>query len=104
MYKPLFYTLTNTILGIIEFLLGFRVILKLFGASPSAPFVRWIYETTQPLLSPFIGAFPSPRIEGGLIIEFSSLFALVVFAFIGYLIDNAFLAVKQVKRVVKIEE
>lgn len=96
MFGPLFYTLTNAILGIIEFLLGFRIILKLFGASASAPFVKWIYETTQPLLFPFIGAFPSPRIEGGLIIEFSSLFALIVFAFAGYLIDNMFFGLKRI--------
>lgn len=94
MFGSLFYTLTNAILGIIEFLLSFRIILKLFGASASAPFVRWIYETTQPLLSPFIGAFPSPRLEGGLVIEFSSLFALIVFAFAGYMIDTLFFGLK----------
>lgn len=94
MFQKLFYTLTNTVLAIIEFLLSFRIILKFFGASASAPFVFWIYETTQPLLKPFIGAFPSPRVEGGFIIEFSSLFALIVFAFIGYLIDNLLLQIK----------
>ncbi|MBI2465173.1 YggT family protein [Candidatus Shapirobacteria bacterium] len=92
MFQPLFYTLANTILGIVEFLLGLRIILKLFGASSAAPFVTWVYETTQPLLVPFIGAFPSPRIEGGFIIEFSSLFALIVFAFIGYLVDRLFIS------------
>ncbi|MFZ2152537.1 MAG: YggT family protein [Microgenomates group bacterium] len=90
MFKPLFYSLTSIILGIVEFLLGFRIILKLFGASAGAPFVYWIYETTQPLLKPFIGAFPSPRLEGGLVIEFSSLFALIVYAFVGYLLDNIY--------------
>lgn len=92
MFQPLFYTLSTTILGIVEFLLSLRIILKLFGASPTAPFVSWIYETTQPLLVPFIGAFPSPRLEGGFIIEFSSLFALIVFAFIGYLVDRLFVS------------
>lgn len=104
MFGSLFYTLTNLILGIIEFLLGFRIVLKLFGASAGAPFVKWVYETTQPLLAPFIGAFPSPRVEGGIIIEFSSLFALIVFAFIGYLIDNIFRVMGQTKRMLKTEE
>ena len=101
MYRSLFYTLTNTILGIVEFLLSFRIILKLFGASASAPFVSWIYETTQPLLTPFIGAFPSPRLEGGLVIEFSSLFALIVFAFVGYLIDNLVFKIRYWEKNVK---
>ena len=103
MFQPLFYTLSNTILGIVEFLLSLRIVLKLFGASQSAPFVAWIYETTQPLLFPFIGAFPSPRLEGGFIIEFSSLFALIVFAFIGYLVDRLFIsftAPTEVKKVI----
>ena len=77
--------LINLITGLIEGLLGLRIILKLFGASMSAPFVRWVYETTQPLLTPFIGMFPSPKLLEVFIIEFSALFALMVYIFIGYL-------------------
>ena len=98
MFESLFYTLTNAILSIVELLLSFRIILKFLGASPSAPFVSWIYETTQPLLAPFIGAFPSPGIQGGFVVEFSSLFALIVFAFIGYLVDSLFHQVKALTR------
>ncbi len=77
--------LISVVANLIEGLLGLRIILKLFGASTSAPFTAWIYETTQPLLTPFIGIFPSPRLTGGFVIEFSSLFALTVYAFISYL-------------------
>jgi uncharacterized protein YggT (Ycf19 family) len=77
--------LINFILNLIEGLLMLRIILKLFGASTRAPFVTWVYETTQPLLGPFLGMFPSPLLTGGFIIEFSSLFALIVYAFVGYL-------------------
>ncbi len=83
--------LNNTIFGIVEFFIGLRIILKLFGASTSAPFVSWVYETTNPLLRPFLGMFPSPRLEGGFIIEFSALFGLLVYAFIGYLIEQIIL-------------
>ena len=77
--------LISFILNLVEGLLMLRIILKLFGASMAAPFVTWAYETTQPLLTPFIGMFPSPLLTGGFIIEFSSLFALIVYAFVGYL-------------------
>ena len=77
--------LINLITGLIEGLLGLRIILKLFGASTAAPFVRWVFETTQPLLAPFIGMFPSPKLPEGFVIEFSALFALMVYTFIGYL-------------------
>lgn len=97
MFGPIFYAIANTILGAIELLLSIRILLKFFGASTVAPFVSWVYETTQPLLTPFIGAFPSPRLEGYFVIEFSSLIALVFFAFIGYLIDSLFLYIKRFK-------
>src|SRR3989338_9471070 len=87
MTKPpqLIALLINIVTNLVEGLLGLRIILKLFGASTVAPFVRWIYETTQPLLAPFIGMFPSPKLSEGFVIEFSALFALIVYAFIGFL-------------------
>lgn len=80
--------LVNLVTSLIEGLLGLRIVLKLLGASTVAPFVSWIYETTQPLLTPFAGMFPSPKLPEGFVIEFSALFALVVYAFIGYLITE----------------
>lgn len=78
--------LVNGIASLVELLISLRIILKLFGASTTAPFVRWTYETTNPLLEPFLGMFPSPNLEGGFVIEFSAIFALLVYAFVGYLL------------------
>lgn len=80
--------LTNFIFGFIELMLGLRIILKLFGANPATPFVQWVYETSTPLLAPFEGIFPTARIEGGFIIEFSAIFALLVYALIAYFIHE----------------
>lgn len=77
--------LVNGATSLIEGTLSLRIVLKLFGASVTAPFVHWIYETTNPLLSPFSGMFPAPKITGGFVIEFSTLFALIIYATIGYL-------------------
>ena len=77
--------LVNGVTSLIEGVLGLRIILKLFGSSTIAPFVRWIYETTDQLLTPFSGMFPAPKLTGGFVIEFSSLFALIVYSVIGYL-------------------
>src|SRR5579862_6492588 len=78
-------TLIDLIFGFIELLLLLRIILKLFGAAP-APFVRWVYVTSQPLVNPFQGMFPSPTLQGGFIIEFSTIFALLIYALIAYFI------------------
>jgi len=80
--------LTSIIVGIAEVLIALRVVLKLFGASDSATFVRWVYETTAPLLRPFNGMFPTPKIDGIFIVEFSALFALVVYAIVGYILNE----------------
>lgn len=80
--------IANFILGFVGLLLGLRLILRLFGANPATPFVDWIYQTSSPLIEPFRGMFPHPVLEGGFVIEFSTLFALLVFAFISYLIGE----------------
>ena len=75
--------------NLVEGLLGLRILLKLLGASVNAPFVRWIYETTKPLINPFDGMFPSSEIIKGFHIEFSSIFALITYSFVGYMLIEA---------------
>jgi hypothetical protein len=93
--------LVDLILTIVEGLISLRVILKLFGAFSGAPFVSWVYETTNPLLQPFTGMFPSPRVDGRFVIEFSALFALVIYATAGYLISALVEQLTSLKKVVR---
>lgn len=76
----------NFILSIIGTFLAIRIILKLFGANRSAGFVAWIYETTVPLIQPFENIFRTVRIDGRFVIEFSTLFAMLVYGIIGSVI------------------
>ena len=80
--------LLTFVMGVVELLLAVRFILKLLGANPSAEFVSWIYEMTQPLLQPFQFAFPTPSVKGGFVLEFTTLFAIFGFAFIGYILEH----------------
>lgn len=79
-------SIVSIVFGSIEVLIGLRIVLKLIGASVQAQFVRWVYLTTQPLLKPFMGMFPSPSTKTGIVLEFSALFALVVYSIVGLLI------------------
>ena len=81
--------LVNLVFTFVEFFLLVRILLRLFGANPNTPFVSWIYATTQPLLAPFAGIFPNPVLNTGFILEMSSLFALLIYGFIAYLITQA---------------
>jgi len=67
-------------------MLVLRLILKLLGASPDAAFAIWTYAITRPLLAPFLGMFPSPLIEGRFVVEFTTLFAIVAYLVLQYLI------------------
>jgi len=84
MFTPI-QTLVSIVIGAIEFFLGVRFLLRLFGANPKAPFVNWVYDMTTPLLTPFNNIFPSSQVEG-FVFDFTTLFALFVYVFIGYLV------------------
>jgi uncharacterized protein YggT (Ycf19 family) len=85
-FRSVISPLIEIVFTLVEALLGLRVILKFFGANPATPFVNWVYETSEPLLTPFSGMFPAPVIEGRFVLEFSTLFALIIYGLIAYLL------------------
>lgn len=84
MFTPV-QVLLNFIVGAIEFFLGVKFLLRLLGANPTAPFVAWIYDMAATLEAPFANIFPTTKIEG-YVFDFTTLFALFIYVFIGYLI------------------
>ena len=53
--------------------------LKLFSASESAPFVQWIYRSTNRIMQPFRGIFPTVEGESGSVLDVSLLFAMLMY-------------------------
>lgn len=78
----------NFVFGLIELLIGLRIIFLLLGANPNTPFISWIYDVTTTLLTPFQGIFPSPVFNGGFVLDISALVAMLVYALINYLISE----------------
>ena len=75
------------ILGVLEVLLAFRLILKLLGANPHSPFVSFIYSVSQAFLTPFNGIFRSTvtkGIEAQSILEPTTIIAMIVYAIIAW--------------------
>lgn len=85
-----FSYLVSLVIGIIEAILGLRVILRLFGANPGTGFVQWVYDTSASLMEPFAGIFPTATVTPGFAIDFSAIFAMIVYAVIGYLLKLLF--------------
>lgn len=71
--------------GVLEFAIGLRVVLKLMAANPNAPFVNLVYGVTDLFLWPFLGLTVTPQ-ANGMVLEFSSVIAMVVYAVLAWII------------------
>jgi hypothetical protein len=83
------YILTKVIyaaFGLAELFLGLRFILKLFGANAGNDLVNWVYETSGAVLDPFRGIFPTQVFKSTFVIEFSTIFAMIIYAIIAMLL------------------
>ncbi len=78
--------LVDLFIALVEIILGLRVIFRLFSANPDNSFVHWIYSTSGDLMAPFRGIFPVAHLGNGVVLDFSAIFAMIVYAIIGYLI------------------
>src|SRR5437868_4925477 len=81
-----FANLVYLIAGIIDALLAFRFVLMLLGANAANGFTNFIYTVTRPLVAPFLGIFNSTARFGISRFEFETLIAIVVYAFIAWII------------------
>jgi hypothetical protein len=75
------------VFGALEVLLGFRLILKMTGASVYSGFVQLIYGLTNIFISPFEGIFRRGIAQGGQttsVFEPSVFVAILVYAVVAY--------------------
>jgi uncharacterized protein YggT (Ycf19 family) len=81
------------ILGLIEVLLTFRVVLKALGANQNVGFTNFIYSLTEPIAAPFYGILRTTN-TGVSTIEWSTIIAAIVYLCIAwglvYLLDLFF--------------
>ena len=73
--------------GVLEVLIALRIGLMLVGANPGSPVVALIYGITALFLIPFVGLIGSPAV-GGMVLEISSMFAMLIYALIAWVIER----------------
>ena len=61
--------------------------LLLFNANPDAGFVEWVYRSSDRAMEPFRGIFPTETVGNGSVIDFSILFAIIVFGILGLVVN-----------------
>lgn len=87
MYVRSFAThLLNFFVAIVEGFLALRFVLKLFGANDNNGFVAWVYEMSGALLDPFRGIFPTKVFENQYVLEFNTLFAMLIYALLALVV------------------
>ncbi|KKP65640.1 MAG: hypothetical protein UR68_C0019G0019 [Candidatus Roizmanbacteria bacterium GW2011_GWA2_35_19] len=87
-YQAIWY-----LLGFIEILLAFRIILKFLGANQFSGFANFIYALSAPFTLPFVGIFQT-SVSLDLVFEWSSLIAMAVYGVVAYGIIALFQFVK----------
>jgi len=70
-------------LGVLEAMLGLRILLKLMAANPSNAFAAFIYSVSDIFLVPFAGLIGTPAV-GGMVLELSSFIAMLVYGLVGW--------------------
>lgn len=81
------------ILGVVEVLLAFRVVLKFLGANSYSEFTNLIYAVSGPFAQPFAGIFQTTA-SSNLVFEWSTLIAMAVYAVVAYGVVALFQLVK----------
>jgi uncharacterized protein YggT (Ycf19 family) len=61
-------------------LLTLAFFLRLFGASTEAGFTQWVYRSVDRAMQPFRGIFPAQEIGEASVLDFSLLFAMIVYS------------------------
>ena len=77
------YQIIWYILGALELLLIFRVILKALSANSGSGFVDFIYNISAPFTLPFSGIFGATVSQGN-VIEWSTFVAMAVYAVLAF--------------------
>lgn len=76
--------------GVILLLLAFRFLLSLLGANTTNSFANFIYDTSNPFVSPFFGLFNYNNIDYGIArFEIYTLVAMLVYAAIAWVLASA---------------
>ena len=71
------------VFGVLETLIGIRVILKVIAANPDSSLTSFIYSASHVFLAPFFGVVGEPTSNGN-VLEATSIIAMVVYLLIAW--------------------
>lgn len=87
------------LLGVLEVIIGMRVVLKLLAANPDNGFADFIYRVARAFVWPFFGLVAEPTSTSGSVLEVGSIIAMVVYLLIAWGITRLVYLVMKPSRV-----
>lgn len=87
-YRQAIYKATQLIwlfFGILEALIGFRIVLRMIGANPASWFTAFVYQLTDIFLWPFQNIVVNPSFQG-FVLEITSFIGMLVYALVAWAI------------------
>jgi hypothetical protein len=75
------------VLGLLEALIGLRILLKLMAANPDNPFAMLVYNFSYIFVFPFMGLTVTPA-ASGMVLEISSFIAMGVYALLFWAVER----------------
>ncbi|MHB9111055.1 MAG: YggT family protein [Thermoleophilia bacterium] len=87
------------LLGVLEVIIGMRVVLKLLAANPDNGFANSIYRVARAFVWPFFGLVAEPTSTSGSVLEVGSIIAMVVYLLIAWGITRLVYLVMKPSRV-----
>jgi uncharacterized membrane protein len=100
-HRQTLFKVTNVIWligGLIEGLIGLRVLLRLIAANSANAFAQLVYQLSQVFVGPFLTLTGSPSTSSGVILEIPSLIAMLVYFLIIWFIARLIWAVLEKPR------
>jgi hypothetical protein len=67
--------------GVLETLIGLRIVFRLLEANTASGFVRFIYDATEPFVRPFQGMFTDPASDGA-VLDSAAVVAMIIYALV----------------------
>ncbi len=84
------YQIIWYLLGVIEVLLAFRILLKMLGANQLSGFTQLVYSLSDPFALPFNGVLGVSTTPEGSLFEWSTLIAMAVYWIVAYGLEQLF--------------
>jgi YggT family protein len=75
------------LLGLLEAMIGLRVVFKLIAVNATNPFASLLYKVTDLFVAPFATLTGAPA-AGGMVLEISSIIAMIVYLLIGWALER----------------